>query len=309
MKTATDFSKSIKRQITNTLYEVSLNGSTNVLYIDPETQTCRIVFDFVDMAKDSVCVACHKRIGTNDMVVLDWKTNDEPMGHRREALLRDGYVVRSDDNDRTAFFDTVSGTENSGLFYCRKVNGELNLMNAFGETMFADNDECRLIYISDIFYQNRYVVVIYANRNNGKNEYNIFDLANVEYVFDENVDYVTPCYFFYKHENGEFRFIKIFNNECCLIEIEAESQKVLAKFKCKSVDNQKQFLVNADEELIPFSTLEDYFDNTLKVATQNTTKDTKPTEQVFRLTKENGTPKQIALNIEDDGSYSIKVTY
>jgi hypothetical protein len=291
MKTATDFSKSIKRQITNTLYEVSLNGSTNVLYINPETQTCRIVFDSVDMAKDSVCVACHKRIGTNDMVVLDWKTNDEPMG-RREALLRDGYVVRSDDNDRTAFFDTVSGTENSGLFYCRKVNGELNLMNAFGETMFADNDECRLIYISDI-YQNRYVVVIYANRNNGKNEYNIFDLANVEYVIDENVDYVTPCYF-YKTENEEFRFIKIFNNECCMIE--AESQKVLAKFKCKSADNQKLFLVNADEELIPFSALEDYFD-------------TLPTEQVFRLPKENGAPKQIALNIEDDGSYSIKVTY
>ena len=305
MKTATDFSQNIKKQLTNTLYEVSLNGSTNVLYIDPETQTCRIVFDFVDMAKDSVCVAYHKRIGTNDMVVLDWKTNDEPMGHRRETLLRDGYVVRSDDNDRTAFFDTISNTEISGLFYCRKVNGELNLMNAFGETMFADNDECRLIYISAI-YQNRYVVVIYANRNNGKNEYNIFDLANVEYVIDENVDYVTPCYF-YKTENEEFRFIQILNNECCMVE--AESQKVLAKFKCKSVDNQKLFLVNADEELIPFSTLEDYFDNTLKVATQNTTKDTKPTEQVFRLTKENGTPKQIALNIEDDGSYSIKVTY
>ena len=305
MKTATDFSQSIKKHLTNTLYEVSLNGSTNVLYIDPETQTCRIVFDFVDMAKDSVCVAYHKRIGTNDMVILDWKNNDEPMGHRRETLLRDGYVVRSDDNDRTAFFDTISNTEISGLFYCRKVNGELNLMNAFGETMFADNDECRLIYISAI-YQNRYVVVIYANRNNGKNEYNIFDLANVEYVIDENVDYVTPCYF-YKTENEEFRFIQILNNECCMVE--AESQKVLAKFKCKSVDNQKLFLVNADEELIPFSTLEDYFDNTLKVATQNTTKDTKPTEQVFRLTKENGTPKQIALNIEDDGSYSIKVTY
>jgi hypothetical protein len=84
---------------------------------------------------------------------------------------------------------------------------------------------------------------------------------------------------------------------------------VLAKFKCKSVDNQKLFLVNADEELIPFSTLEDYFDNTLKVATQNTPKNTKPTEQVFRLAKENGAPKQIAVNIEDDGSYSIKVTY
>lgn|SRR5574344_201625 len=305
MKTATDFSKSIKKHLTNTLYEVSLNGSTNVLYIDPETQTCRIVFDFVDMAKDSVCVAYHKRIGTNDMVILDWKNNDEPMGHRRETLLRDGYVVRSDDNDRTAFFDTISNTEISGLFYCRKVNGELNLMNAFGETMFADNDECRLIYISAI-YQNRYVVVIYANRNNGKNEYNIFDLANVEYVIDENVDYVTPCYF-YKTENEEFRFIQILNNECCMVE--AESQKVLAKFKCKSVDNQKLFLVNADEELIPFSTLEDYFDNTLKVATQNTTKDTKPTEQVFRLAKENGAPKQIAVNIEDDGSYSIKVTY
>ena len=305
MKTATDFSKSIKKHLTNTLYEVSLNGSTNVLYIDPETQTCRIVFDFVDMAKDSVCVAYHKRIGTNDMVILDWKNNDEPMGHRRETLLRDGYVVRSDDNDRTAFFDTISNTEISGLFYCRKVNGELNLMNAFGETMFADNDECRLIYISAI-YQNRYVVVIYANRNNGKNEYNIFDLANVEYVIDENVDYVTPCYF-YKTENEEFRFIQILNNECCMVE--AESQKVLAKFKCKSVDNQKLFLVNADEELIPFSTLEDYFDNTLKVATQNTTKNTKPTEQVFRLAKENGAPKQIALNIEDDGSYSIKVTY
>jgi len=305
MKTATDFSKSIKKHLTNTLYEVSLNGSTNVLYIDPETQTCRIVFDFVDMAKDSVCVAYHKRIGTNDMVILDWKNNDEPMGHRRETLLRDGYVVRSDDNDRTAFFYTISNTEISGLFYCRKVNGELNLMNAFGETMFADNDECRLIYISAI-YQNRYVVVIYANRNNGKNEYNIFDLANVEYVIDENVDYVTPCYF-YKTENEEFRFIQILNNECCMVE--AESQKVLAKFKCKSVDNQKLFLVNADEKLIPFSTLEDYFDNTLKVATQNTTKNTKPTEQVFRLAKENGAPKQIAVNIEDDGSYSIKVTY
>ena len=305
MKTATDFSKSIKKHLTNTLYEVSLNGSTNVWYIDPETQTCRIVFDFVDMAKDSVCVAYHKRIGTNDMVILDWKNNDEPMGHRRETLLRDGYVVRSDDNDRTAFFDTISNTEISGLFYCRKVNGELNLMNAFGKTVFSENDEYKLTSISDI-YQNRYVVVIYANRNNGKNEYNIFDLENVEYVIDENVDYVTPCYF-YKTENEEFRFIQILNNECCMVE--AESQKVLAKFKCKSVDNQKLFLVNADEELIPFSTLEDYFDNTLKVATQNTTKDTKPTEQVFRLTKENGTPKQIAVNIEDDGSYSIKVTY
>jgi len=305
MKTATDFSKSIKKHLTNTLYEVSLNGSTNVWYIDPETQTCRIVFDFVDMAKDSVCVAYHKRIGTNDMVILDWKNNDEPMGHRRETLLRDEYVVRSDDNDRTAFFDTISDTENSGLFYCRKVNGELNLMNAFGKTVFSENDEYKLTSISDI-YQNRYVVVIYANRNNGKNEYNIFDLKNVEYVIDENVDYVTPCYF-YKTENEEFRFIQILNNECCMVE--AESQKVLAKFKCKSVDNQKLFLVNADEELIPFSTLEDYFDNTLKVATQNTTKNTKPTEQVFRLAKENGAPKQIAVNIEDDGSYSIKVTY
>ena len=305
MKTATDFSKSIKKHLTNTLYEVSLNGSTNVLYIDPETQTCRIVFDFVDMAKDSVCVKYHERIGTNDMVILEWKNNDEPMGHRRETLLRDGYVVRSDDNDRTAFFDTISDTENSGLFYCRKVNGEMNLMNDYGKTVFSENDEYKLTSISDI-YQNRYVVVIYANRNNGKNEYNIFDLENVEYVIDENVDYVTPCCF-YNTENEEFRFIQILNNECCMIE--AESQKVLAKFKCKSVDNQ-MFLVNADEKkLIPFSTLEDYFDNTLKVATQNTTKNTKPTEQVFRLAKENGAPKQIAVNIEDDGSYSIKVTY
>ena len=305
MNTTTDFSQSIKKHLTNTLYEVSLNGSTNVLYIDPETQTCRIVFDFVDMAKDSVCVKYHERIGTNDMVILEWKNDDEPMGHRRETLLRDGYVVRSDDNDRTAFFDTISDTENSGLFSYKKVNGELNLMDKFGATMFAYNDECKLTYISGI-YQNRYVVVIYANRNNGKNEYNIFDLANVEYVIDENVDYVTPCYF-YKTEYEDFRFIQILNNECCMIE--AESQKVLAKFKCKSVDNQ-MFLVNADEKkLIPFSTLEDYFDNTLKVATQNTTKNTKPTEQVFRLAKENGAPKQIAVNIEDDGSYSIKVTY
>jgi len=304
MKTATDFSQNIKKQLTNTLYEVSLNGSTNVLYMNPDTKVCRLVFDFIDMEKDSVCVKYNETIGNNDMVILEWKNNDAPISDSRLVLLRNGLVVYSDD-DRTAFFKEISDTENSGLFYCRKVNGELNLMNAFGETMFADNDECRLIYISDI-YQNRYVVVIYANRNNGKNEYNIFDLANVEYVIDENVDYVTPCYF-YKTENEEFRFIQILNNECCMIE--AESQKVLAKFKCKSVDNQKLFLVNADEELIPFSTLEDYFDNTLKVATQNTTKDTKPTEQVFRLTKENGTPKQIALNIEDDGSYSIKVTY
>ena len=305
MKTATDFSKSIKKHLTNTLYEVSLNGSTNVLYIDPETQTCRIVFDFVDMAKDSVCVKYHERIGTNDMVILEWKNNDEPKGCRREVLLRDGYVVRSDDDDRTAFFYMISETENSGLFSCKKVNGELNLMDKFGATMFAYNDECKLTYISGI-YQHRYVVVSYTNRNNGTEEYNIFDLVNVDYVIDENVDYVAPCCNF-NTENEEFRFIQILNNECCMIE--AETQNVIAKFKCKSVDNQ-MFLVNADEKkLIPFSTLEDYFDNTLKVTTQNTTKNTKPTEQVFRLAKENGAPKQIALNIEDDGSYSIKVTY
>ena len=304
MKTVTDFSKSIKKHLTNTLYEVSLNGSTNVLYIDPETQTCRIVFDFVDMAKDSVCVKYHERIGTNDMVILEWKNNDAPISDSRLVLLRNGLVVYSDD-DRTAFFKEISDTENTNLFRTKKMNGEINLMNDYGKTVFSENDEYKLTSISDI-YQNRYVVVIYANRNNGKNEYNIFDLENVEYVIDENVDYVTPCCF-YNTENEEFRFIQILNNECCMIE--AESQKVLAKFKCKSVDNQ-MFLVNADEKkLIPFSTLEDYFDNTLKVATQNTTKNTKPTEQVFRLAKENGAPKQIAVNIEDDGSYSIKVTY
>ena len=304
MKTATDFSQNIKKRLTNTLYEVSLNGSTNVLYIDPETQTCRIVFDFVDMAKDSVCVKYHERIGTNDMVILEWKNNDAPISDSRLVLLRNGLVVYSDD-DRTAFFKEISDTENTNLFRTKKMNGEINLMNDYGKTVFSENDEYKLTSISDI-YQNRYVVVIYANRNNGKNEYNIFDLENVEYVIDENVDYVTPCCF-YNTENEEFRFIQILNNECCMIE--AESQKVLAKFKCKSVDNQ-MFLVNADEKkLIPFSTLEDYFDNTLKVATQNTTKNTKPTEQVFRLAKENGAPKQIAVNIEDDGSYSIKVTY
>lgn len=304
MKTATDFSKNIKKHLTNTLYEISLNGSTNVLYIDPETQTCRIVFDFVDMAKDSVCVKYHERIGTNDMVILEWKNNDAPISDSRLVLLRNGLVVYSDD-DRTAFFKEISDTENTNLFRTKQMNGEMNLMNDYGETVFSENDEYKLTSISDI-YQNRYVVVIYANRNNGKNEYNIFDLENVEYVIDENVDYVTPCCF-YNTENEEFRFIQILNNECCMIE--AESQKVLAKFKCKSVDNQ-MFLVNADEKkIIPFSTLEDYFDNTLKVATQNTTKNTKHTEQVFRLAKENGAPKQIAVNIEDDGSYSIKVTY
>ena len=211
-----------------------------------------------------------------------------------------------------SFFKEISDTENTNLFRTKKMNGEINLMNDYGKTVFSENDEYKLTSISDI-YQNRYVVVIYANRNNGKNEYNIFDneynifdLENVEYVIDENVDYVTPCCNF-NTENEEFRFIQILNNECCMVE--AESQNVVAKFKCKSADNYIMFLVNADDELIPFSTLEDYFDNTLKVATQNTTKDTKPTEQVFRLTKENGTPKQIALNIEDDGSYSIKVTY
>ena len=305
MKTATDFSKIIKRHLTNTLYEVSLNGSTNVLYMNPDTKVCRLVFDFIDMEKDSVCVKYNETIGNNDMVILEWKNNDDPMGGRRETLLRDGHIVRSDDDDRTAFFYMISETENSGLFACKKVNGELNLMDKFGATIFAYNDECKLTYISGI-YQNRYVVVGYTNRNNGKEEYNIFDLENVEYVIDENVDYVIPCWNF-NTENEEFRFIQILNNECCMIE--AESQKVLAKFKCKSVDNQ-MFLVNADEKkLIPFSTLEDYFDNTLKVATQNTTKNTKPTEQVFRLVKENGAPKQIAVNIEDDGSYSIKVTY
>ena len=304
MKTATDFSKSIKKQLTNTLYEVSLNGSTNVLYINPDTKECRLVFDFIDMEKDSVCVKYNETIGINDMVILEWKNNDAPISDSRLVLLRNGLVVYSDD-DRTAFFKEISDIENTNLFRTKKMNGEINLMNDYGKTVFSENDEYKLTSISDI-YQNRYVVVIYANRNNGKNEYNIFDLENVEYVIDENVDYVTPCCF-YNTENEEFRFIQILNNECCMIE--AESQKVLAKFKCKSVDNQ-MFLVNADEKkLIPFSTLEDYFDNTLKVATQNTTKNTKPTEQVFRLTKENGVPKQIALNIEADGSYSIKVTY
>ena len=304
MKTATDFSQNIKKQLTNTLYEVSLNGSTNVLYMNPDTKVCRLVFDFIDMEKDSVCVKYNETIGINDMVILEWKNNDAPISDSRMVLLRNGLVVYSDD-DRTAFFKEISDTENTNLFRTKKMNGEINLMNDYGKTVFSENDEYKLTSISDI-YQNRYVVVIYANRNNGKNEYNIFDLANVEYVIDENVDYVTPCCF-YNTENEEFRFIQILNNECCMIE--AESQKVLAKFKCKSVDNQ-MFLVNADEKkLIPFSTLEDYFDNTLKVATQNTTKNTKPTEQVFRLAKENGAPKQIAVNIEDDGSYSIKVTY
>ena len=304
MKTATDFSQNIKKQLTNTLYEVSLNGSTNVLYMNPDTKVCRLVFDFIDMEKDSVCVKYNETIGINDMVILEWKNNDAPISDSRLVLLRNGLVVYSDD-DRTAFFKEISDTENTNLFRTKKMNGEINLMNDYGKTVFSENDEYKLTSISDI-YQNRYVVVIYANRNNGKNEYNIFDLENVEYVIDENVDYVTPCCF-YNTENEEFRFIQILNNECCMIE--AESQKVLAKFKCKSVDNQ-MFLVNADEKkLIPFSTLEDYFDNTLKVTTQNTTKDTKPTEQVFRLAKENGAPKQIALNIEDDGSYSIKVTY
>ena len=304
MKTATDFSQNIKKQLTNTLYEVSLNGSTNVLYMNPGTKVCRLVFDFIDMEKDSVCVKYNETIGINDMVILEWKNNDAPISDSRLVLLRNGLVVYSDD-DRTAFFKEISDTENTNLFRTKKMNGEINLMNDYGNTVFSENDEYKLTSISDI-YQNRYVVVIYANRNNGKNEYNIFDLKNVEYVIDENVDYVTPCCF-YNTENEEFRFIQILNNECCMIE--AESQKVLAKFKCKSVDNQ-MFLVNADEKkLIPFSTLEDYFDNTLKVATQNTTKNTKPTEQVFRLAKENGAPKQIAVNIEDDGSYSIKVTY
>ena len=304
METATDFSQNIKKQLTNTLYEVSLNGSTNVLYMNPDTKVCRLVFDFIDMEKDSVCVKYNETIGNNDMVILEWKNNDAPISDSRMVLLRNGLVVYSDD-DRTAFFKEISDTENTNLFRTKKMNGEINLMNDYGETVFSENDEYKLTSISDI-YQNRYVVVIYANRNNGKNEYNIFDLENVEYVIDENVDYVTPCCF-YNTENEEFRFIQILNNECCMIE--AESQKVLAKFKCKSVDNQ-MFLVNADEKkLIPFSTLEDYFDNTLKVATQNTTKNTKPTEQVFRLAKENGAPKQIAVNIEDDGSYSIKVTY
>ena len=304
MKTATDFSQNIKKQLTNTLYEVSLNGSTNVLYMNPDTKVCRLVFDFIDMEKDSVCVKYNETIGINDMVILEWKNNDAPISDSRLVLLRNGLVVYSDD-DRTAFFKEISDTENTNLFRTKKMNGEINLMNDYGNTVFSENDEYKLTSISDI-YQNRYVVVIYANRNNGKNEYNIFDLKNVEYVIDENVDYVTPCCF-YNTENEEFRFIQILNNECCMIE--AESQKVLAKFKCKSVDNQ-MFLVNADEKkLIPFSTLEDYFNNTLKVATQNTTKNTKPTEQVFRLAKENGAPKQIAVNIEDDGSYSIKVTY
>ena len=304
MKTATDFSQNIKKQLTNTLYEVSLNGSTNVLYMNPDTKVCRLVFDFIDMEKDSVCVKYNETIGINDMVILEWKNNDAPISDSRLVLLRNGLVVYSDD-DRTAFFKEISDTENTNLFRTKKMNGEINLMNDYGKTVFSENDEYKLTSISDI-YQNRYVVVIYANRNNGKNEYNIFDLKNVEYVIDENVDYVTPCCF-YNTENEEFRFIQILNNECCMIE--AESQKVLAKFKCKSVDNQ-MFLVNADEKkLIPFSTLEDYFNNTLKVATQNTTKNTKPTEQVFRLAKENGAPKQIAVNIEDDGSYSIKVTY
>ena len=304
MKTATDFSQNIKKQLTNTLYEVSLNGSTNVLYMNPDTKVCRLVFDFIDMEKDSVCVKYNETIGNNDMVILEWKNNDAPISDSRLVLLRNGLVVYSDD-DRTAFFKEISDTENTNLFRTKQMNGEMNLMNDYGETVFSENDEYKLTSISDI-YQNRYVVVIYTNRNNGKEEYNIFDLANVEYVIDENVDYVTPCCF-YNTENEEFRFIQILNNECCMIE--AESQKVLAKFKCKSVDNQ-MFLVNADEKkLIPFSTLEDYFDNTLKVATQNTTKNTKPTEQVFRLAKENGAPKQIAVNIEDDGSYSIKVTY
>ena len=304
MKTATDFSQNIKKQLTNTLYEVSLNGSTNVLYMNPGTKVCRLVFDFIDMEKDSVCVKYNETIGINDMVILEWKNNDAPISDSRLVLLRNGLVVYSDD-DRTAFFKEISDTENTNLFRTKKMNGEINLMNDYGNTVFSENDEYKLTSISDI-YQNRYVVVIYANRNNGKNEYNIFDLKNVEYVIDENVDYVTPCCF-YNTENEEFRFIQILNNECCMIE--AESQKVLAKFKCKSVDNQ-MFLVNADEKkLIPFSTLEDYFNNTLKVATQNTTKNTKPTEQVCRLAKENGAPKQIAVNIEDDGSYSIKVTY
>ena len=304
MKAATDFSQNIKKQLTNTLYEVSLNGSTNVLYMNPDTKVCRLVFDFIDMEKDSVCVKYNETIGINDMVILEWKNNDAPISDSRLVLLRNGLVVYSDD-DRTAFFKEISDTENTNLFRTKKMNGEINLMNDYGKTVFSENDEYKLTSISDI-YQNRYVVVIYANRNNGKNEYNIFDLKNVEYVIDENVDYVTPCCF-YNTENEEFRFIQILNNECCMIE--AESQKVLAKFKCKSVDNQ-MFLVNADEKkLIPFSTLEDYFNNTLKVATQNTTKNTKPTEQVFRLAKENGAPKQIAVNIEDDGSYSIKVTY
>ena len=302
MKTATDFSQSIKKHLTNTLYEVSLDGRTNILYINPKTNACRIVFDYVDMEKDSVCVKYNETIGTNNMVILEYNTA-EPMGCRRETLLRDGYVVCADNDNRTSFFKEISDTENSGLFRTEQVNGEMNLMNDYGETIFSDNDT----YIKSIsnIYQNRYVIVTYANKKEWKEEYNIFDLANVNYVIDDNVDYVLPC--FCNIEKGKFRFIQILNNECCMID--ADDQDVLAKFKCLSVDTRGKFIIDADKTIIPFDYLEEHFDNISKVSNSNTTKDTQPMEQVFRLSKENGVPKQIALNIESDGSYSIKVTY
>ena len=45
METATDFSQNIKKQLTNTLYVVSVDGHTNVLYMNAITGKCNLVFD------------------------------------------------------------------------------------------------------------------------------------------------------------------------------------------------------------------------------------------------------------------------
>ena len=287
----------IREQLTNNLYRVSLNDKNNILYINTKSKECHLVFKNINIELNSLSVRYDKQIGDNNIVILEFYSEE---GHS-EVLLKNGILVHENKNNLDLFYE-VHETFDEDIFSYQTFDNTSNLMNIDGENILSHDS---IYYIST--NQNRYIVVGWYDEDEIE-QYNLYDLTERKFVMHSD-DYMKVCD--EPTNDNKDRIIVIRKGKCFIVDI--DNNIISSQINCE-FDTGLNMLLNSDNnDVVDLNDPEEYIDLSTKRDSIETphdiSNDSKQKDQIFKLPKENGVPKQIALNIESDGSYSIKVTY
>ena len=303
METATDFSQNIKKQLTNTLYVVSVDGhtnvlymnaitgkgNTNVLYMNAITGKCNLVFD-TRIAIYNVMIKYHNTIENDDMAILEFNY----FGEHTEVLLRNGEKV-SEDMDNVSMFYSITDISENLFSYDR--GDEMNIIDRFGINKCEryHNGSGKIIYVSEVINE-KYIIVEWLFPD-GNQYYNILDIKANRFIMDKDAEYVYPTQEVWVRttDKEERAFIVMSDNKCYVID--TNNSIISAQLSCK-VDLINETLIdNHNNQKVSFDCLEDYLDEYGDMLEEEKETDTENDKFVSLLNciKEKGMPKQVII--------------
>ena len=297
METATDFSQNITKQLTNTLYEVSLDGHTNVLYMNAITGDCRLIFD-TKIAIDNVMIKYHNTIENDDMAILEFNY----LGKHTEVLLRNGEKV-SEDMDNVSMFYSITDISENLFSYFR--GEESNVIDRFGTNKFEryHNQSGIITYVSDMI-NHKNIIICWRYPCDGSFAYNIYDIETNKFILDKDVEMIIPTKGCIDADTFGFVVIKdniVTNDDECYM-IDTHNNIISHKFSC-DVNFLSEILIDKhNNQVVSFDDLEDYLDgygDMLKEEEKETNTDGEKLVSLLNCIKAKGMPKQVIICSEN----------